>query len=771
MKYRRPIKQNIYINNINNLTQRDLYQSQKIIQKTGLIPPPFPYMIQKDINLREIFNQMLNLSNQSYQNKNESIYIKLTEEQLFRRKIIIESIKKFVIENQITYNIFYNIVFLFDLLMARNKRNKLVTTMEKIGLGSAILMIKFNYLENRMICMKKYKTIFNNKYYSTKEVTQLEILCLMLINYNLNLPTPSSFMEIFLLNKIVFYMDYAKKEARQNIYNLIMNTMESILFESNEYIKYNPLYLCCCILCYSREILGIEKWPRILAKLFNANFQSFEMIYNEYFKLKNKYKEMNSRSNNYDSSNNNISTNIDSNGNYNNNNNSNGKDKINILNDKNFRNCIYNNINNNYRYRNCSNYKIGIKKINLNISQQIINNIASSEMKRKRYNNSVDMISDIKEKENSEEKQELSKEKSLIYGKRSKDLLKSLSSRKKESKISLNYYDKLNSSRINPICSLIKPINENQNNFNTLFLTKNNENNENGKQSIKNIKINIKPFLQKYTYRQINKKLDIFLNTESNNNNSNNSIIKKTIKFNESRNNNNTSMKELNNYDKNENYSNSFHNKNKYKKRINYKRYSSCEMKIEEKDKDLNENSGNDDCSGNRGGLSTNQKLKNFSIRRNYCYLKKLNERKLNREKEKETEESPWKNSFIYNRINNNQQIRKRNENKTHFVSRSIENLESKNTNYNYKKNNHINSVIFENDNLEEENNKDNYALKSDKKPLNRKCYRWSSLDRFYDHKKDNTKNIEQISEFRGIRKIKNIRNYYKQRNANFSGV
>jgi hypothetical protein len=506
MKYRRPIKQNIYKYNINNLTKRDLYQSQKINQKTGLIPPPVPNMIHKDINLREIFNQMLNLSNQSYQNRNESNYIKLTEEQLFKRKIIIESIKKFVIENHITYNIFYNIIFLFDLLMARNKKNKLVTTMEKIGLGSAILMIKFNYLENRMICMKKYKTIFNNKYYSTKEVTQLEILCLMLANYDLDLPTPSSFMEIFLLNKIIFYMDYAKKETRQNIYNLIMNTTEKILFESNEYIKHNPLYLCCSIVCYSREMLGIEKWPRILAKLFNANFQSFEMVYNEYFKLKNKYKEMNNRSNNYDSSNNNISTNIDSHGNINNNNNSNGNDKNNILNDNTFRNCIYNNIHNNYRYRNCSNYKNGIKKINLNISQQIINNIISSEMKRKRYNNSVDMISDTKEKENSEEKQELSKEKMVLYGKRSRDILKSLSSRKKESKISLNYYDKLNTSRMNQFCSLIKPINETQNNINNLFITKNNENNDKEKQSIKSIKINIKPFLQKKTKEQIKKK-------------------------------------------------------------------------------------------------------------------------------------------------------------------------------------------------------------------------------------------------------------------------
>ena len=767
MKYRRPIKQNIYINNINNLTQREFYQSQKINEKIGLIPPPVPNMVQKDINLREIFNQMLNLSNHSYQNKNESIYIKLTEEQLLRRKSIIESIKKFVIENQITYSIFYNIIFLFDLLMAKNKKNKLVTTMEKIGLGSAILMIKFNYLENRMVCMKKYKTIFYNKYYSTKEVTQLEILCLMLANYDLNFPTQASFMEIFLLNKIIFYMDYAKKETRRNIYNLIMNTMESIIFESNEYIKYNPLYLCCSIVCYSREMLGIEKWPRILAKLFNANFQSFEMVYNEYFKLKNKYKEMNNRSNNYDSSYNNISTNIDSHGNYNNNNNSNVNDKINILNDNTFRNCIYNNIHNNYRYRKYSNYKIGIKKINLNISQQIINNIISSEIKRKRRNNSVDMINDTKEKENSEEKQILSKEKILLYRKRSKDLLKSLSSRKKESKISLNYYDKLNTSRMNPYRSLIKPINETKNDINNFFITKNNENSEKEKQSIKNIKINIKPFLQKHTYRPINKKLDIFLNTEANNNN-NNSIIKKTIKFNKSRNNNITSQKELNNY-KNENYSNSFHNNmKKYIKRVNNKRYSSCDIKIEEKDKNLADNSGKDDGTRNHEGLSSNQNLKNFSIRRNYGYLKKLNEKKYN--KEKESEESPWKNSFIYNRINNNQQIKKRNENKTHFVSRSIENLENKNKDFKIK-NNHINSVIFENDNLEEENNKDNYDFKSDKKPLKRKCYRWSSLDMFYDHKNDCYENIEQNNELRGIKKIKNIRNFYKQRNVNFSGV
>ena len=96
--------------------------------------------------------------------------------------------------------------------------------------------------------------------------------------------------------------------------------------------------------------------------------------------------------------------------------------------------------------------------------------------------------------------------------------------------------------------------------------------------------------------------------------------------------------------------------------------------------------------------------------------------------------------------------------------------MENKNRDFN-KKNSHINSVIFENDNMEEENNKDNYDFKSDKKALNRKCYRWSSLDKFYAHKNDSNENIEQSNESRGIKKIKNIRNFYKQRNANFSGL
>ena len=52
---------------------------------------------------------------------------------------------------------------------------------------------------------------------------------------------------------------------------------------SNEYIKYNPLCLCSCIVSFARNIYHLEKWPQILSQAFGVTFASFENIYNEFY--------------------------------------------------------------------------------------------------------------------------------------------------------------------------------------------------------------------------------------------------------------------------------------------------------------------------------------------------------------------------------------------------------------------------------------------------------------------------------------------------------
>ena len=124
MKYRKPIGENNYlcINHINN-TRKNLLQlhirnnhkkSYPVTHATSTMP--------NDINLSDIFSQMLKISNEIYENKNNSFYIKLSQEQAFQRKMVLESIKSFVSQNQIKNKILYNIIFLFDLLMAKNEK-------------------------------------------------------------------------------------------------------------------------------------------------------------------------------------------------------------------------------------------------------------------------------------------------------------------------------------------------------------------------------------------------------------------------------------------------------------------------------------------------------------------------------------------------------------------------------------------------------------------------------------------------------------------------
>ena len=53
------------------------------------------------------------------------------------------------------------------------------------------------------------------------------------------------------------------------------------MISSNEYTKYNPLYLCCSIVSYSGQHYGIEKFAKNISKTFGINLRNFENIIQE----------------------------------------------------------------------------------------------------------------------------------------------------------------------------------------------------------------------------------------------------------------------------------------------------------------------------------------------------------------------------------------------------------------------------------------------------------------------------------------------------------
>ena len=112
---------------------------------------------------------------------------------------------------------------------------------------------------------------------------QIEILCLKLINYYLNFPTPLLYMELYFLNGFIFKKDNIKTDICFKLYSMALNILEKLLITSNEYTKYSLINLASGIISYCRQNYGLEKWPNILAKTFGVSEKNFENLIQELF--------------------------------------------------------------------------------------------------------------------------------------------------------------------------------------------------------------------------------------------------------------------------------------------------------------------------------------------------------------------------------------------------------------------------------------------------------------------------------------------------------
>ena len=240
--------------------------------------------------LTDIFKSIMeNNEDKIYKEKFKHINIVLNEEQNQKRYDIIMVIKKFIIQNKINSNIFYNIIHLFDLLIIKNNKHKIFSSLEKLGLGALYICVKFFHENNSSssISNKKYKSLYNNRYYSMQEIAKIEMLCLKLINYNLIKPSPIYFIEVLIMNEILHNSDLNNKnnnnfhDSFNHLCCLIFKNLDTIIINSNEYIKYNPFYLSCFIIGYSNNILNMEKFPKYLTTFCGLTNINFNEVYNE----------------------------------------------------------------------------------------------------------------------------------------------------------------------------------------------------------------------------------------------------------------------------------------------------------------------------------------------------------------------------------------------------------------------------------------------------------------------------------------------------------
>jgi hypothetical protein len=243
---------------------------------------PLYCSVPKDVSLQKIFVNMMNSSFKI--NENKSIYSKMSEEDLDLRNSILNTIKIFLNKNGIPRKIFCSIIFLYDILTIKNKKKKILKNYEEIGIGAAVLSLKFLCGKKKsFMSLKNFSKMFVNE--NPKNINEIEINSLILLNYYLSYASPITFMEMFFINGIIFINDKIKTEESGRIYELVFELMEKIMIISNEYIKYNPLCFCSCLVSFAREIYHLDKWPQVLTQAFGVNFYSFDSIYNEFHKI------------------------------------------------------------------------------------------------------------------------------------------------------------------------------------------------------------------------------------------------------------------------------------------------------------------------------------------------------------------------------------------------------------------------------------------------------------------------------------------------------
>ena len=254
--------------------------SAKYHQEIPYSIKPLFCTVPKDVNIHKI---MVNMMKSSFKiNDNKSIYKQMSADDLKKRNEILNNIKVYLNKKSVSKKILCAIIFLYDILTIKNAEKKILTLPEEIGIGALLLTLKF-VLGKKKSVYKYIFDIFPNKELYNKDINETEIKSLQLIDYYLNYASPITFMELFFINGIIFSTDQIKTEVSGKIYELVLDLFEKIMIISNEYIKYNPLCLCSCIVSFARNIYHLEKWPQILSQAFGVTFASFENIYNEFY--------------------------------------------------------------------------------------------------------------------------------------------------------------------------------------------------------------------------------------------------------------------------------------------------------------------------------------------------------------------------------------------------------------------------------------------------------------------------------------------------------
>ena len=249
------------------------------------------YNIPKDVYIFDTYQNMLKEIDLIFPAMPKKVDLNTIEKKM--RKDMIQQMKNFLHKYRLNQICLYYSIYIMDKLLA--KRIKL--NVNEVAVTSLLISIKFLDIDGHIPPINHFLELLkNNQKISIKELSILEIECLKKLNYKLSIPQPIDFINLILMNGIVFNTDVSESKIgiSGSIYNLPIEIYEDIITYNTDYLQFHPLYLAFTCISISRELYHLDKWNPFI-KVFNISFSEFEevyqFIYDMYMEIREKKKK------------------------------------------------------------------------------------------------------------------------------------------------------------------------------------------------------------------------------------------------------------------------------------------------------------------------------------------------------------------------------------------------------------------------------------------------------------------------------------------------
>ena len=214
------------------------------------------YNIPKDVYIFDTYQNMLKEIDLIFPAMPKKVDLNTIEKKM--RKDMIQQMKNFLHKYRLNQICLYCSIYIMDKLLA--KRIKL--NVNEVAVTSLLISIKFLDIDGHIPPINHFLELLkNNQKISIKELSILEIECLKKLNYKLSIPQPIDFINLILMNGIVFNTDVSESKIgiSGSIYNLPIEIYEDIITYNTDYLQFHPLYLAFTCISISRELYHLDK--------------------------------------------------------------------------------------------------------------------------------------------------------------------------------------------------------------------------------------------------------------------------------------------------------------------------------------------------------------------------------------------------------------------------------------------------------------------------------------------------------------------------------